>query len=77
MIKNRESAARSRLKRQLHTTQLEQENQQLQAQVASLTAQVGGQGWVGRVCRILVGDTACLGVRVTVRVAASCCAQPE
>ena len=55
MIKNRESAARSRLKRQQHTTQLEQENAQLRSQVAALTAQVitlqgyieyKGGGWV-------------------------------
>jgi cell division protein FtsB len=58
MIKNRESAARSRLKRQQHTTQLEQENAQLRSQVAALTAQVitlkYKGGWMGgcvTVCR--------------------------
>jgi hypothetical protein len=42
MMKNRESAARSRLRRQQHTAQLEQENEQLQAEIDSLKAQVGG-----------------------------------
>lgn len=40
MIKNRESAARSRLRRQQHTADLEQENEALRCQVADLTTQV-------------------------------------
>lgn len=41
MIKNRESAARSRMRRQQHTAQLEQENEELKGQVARLQEQVG------------------------------------
>lgn len=40
MIKNRESAARSRLRRQQHTAQLEQANEELKGQVAALTEKV-------------------------------------
>jgi hypothetical protein len=40
MIKNRESAARSRMRRQQHTAQLEQENEELKGQVARLQEQV-------------------------------------
>lgn len=55
MLKNRESAARSRLRRQQHTAQLEQENEELRAQVELLNQQVcwcaaaglRGGGWVG------------------------------
>lgn len=36
MMKNRESAARSRARRQQHTVQLEQENEDLRAQVQDL-----------------------------------------
>jgi hypothetical protein len=58
MNKNRESAARSRLRRQQHTAQLEQENEELRAQVEMLNQQVcalgvlqawGEGGWLGRV----------------------------
>lgn len=40
MMKNRESAARSRQRRQQHTTELEETNAQLLAEVASLRVQV-------------------------------------
>lgn len=40
MLKNRESAARSRLRRQQHTAQLGQENEELRAQVELLNQQV-------------------------------------
>jgi hypothetical protein len=40
MIKNRESAARSRLRRQQHTEALEEQNAGLKAEVATLHTQV-------------------------------------
>lgn len=41
MLKNRESAARSRLRRQQHAEQLEEQNKHLEAEVATLHSQVG------------------------------------
>jgi hypothetical protein len=44
MIKNRESAARSRLRRQQHTEALEEQNAGLRAELAALHTQVGCAG---------------------------------
>jgi hypothetical protein len=41
MIKNRESAARSRLRRQQHTEALEEQNAGLKAELGALHTQVG------------------------------------
>lgn len=55
MIKNRESAARSRLRRQQHTEALEEQNAGLRAELAALHSQVGGRACLPcHMCKIQV-----------------------
>jgi hypothetical protein len=67
MIKNRESAARSRLRRQQHIQELEEENALLRGQLETAEAQVCGPGLVpaGRVDRVLHAQAcACAARRI-------------